>query len=131
MKAESYLLDTDVAVETINDPVRSADRLIGRRVAISSVTAYELAVGMEKCDSTRTARETREFLEASEIIDFCWRAAMRSARVRAELESRGMGIGPYDTLIAGHCLFLGRILISNNGKEFGRVGGLRLESLAG
>jgi len=123
-----YLLDTDISIEVINRPGEWDDALMGRNVAISSVTAYELAVGMEKCGSKKTIRETRNFLYAIEIIEFDTAAALESARVRAELEAKGMGIGPYDTLIAGHCRMLDRVLLSNNLREFERVDGLQVKS---
>jgi len=124
-----FLLDTDTSIEIINRPGEWDTVLLGRNLAISSVTAYELAVGMEKCRSKNTIQETRDFLAAIEIIEFDTGAALESARVRAELEAKGMGIGPYDTLIAGHCRMLDRILISNNLREFERVEGLSAESL--
>lgn len=127
---ESYLLDTDVSIELINAPGDFPDTLLGKEIAISSVTAYELAVGMEKCLSERTASETASFLSAIEIIDFSVEAGFESARVRAELERAGMGIGPYDTLIAGHCRQLDRTLLSNNQREFGRVRNLKVARVA-
>jgi len=44
------------------------------------------------------------------------------------LEKKGNGIGPYDTLIAGHSLALGVKLITANTKEFRRVHGLKVEN---
>jgi predicted nucleic acid-binding protein len=53
-------------------------------------------------------------------------AARESARIRLELEARGVLIGPIDLLIAGTAVSRGAILITNNTKEFSRVKGLRL-----
>ncbi len=125
----TYLLDSDVAIALINGHEEWIDLLIGQANAISSVTAYELAVGIEKCRSKKTIRETRDFLSAIEVIDFDVEAAFESARVRAELESVGQGIGPYDTLIAGHCRLLGRSLVTNNLREFERVSNLEVVSI--
>ena len=125
-----YLLDTDVAIAIINHPGQWDDALFGLHLAISSVTAYELGVGIEKCRSTQTVQETRGFLAAIEVIEFDLEAALESARVRAELEAKGIGIGPYDTLIAGHCRSQERILISNNLREFKRVDRLTVKSLS-
>ena len=125
----AYLLDTDVAIALINGHRAWIDFLIGHSNAISSVTAYELAVGMEKCRSKKTIRETQDFLSAIEVIDFDVEAAFESARVRAELESIGQGIGPYDTLIAGHCRLLERSLVTNNLREFERVVDLEVVSI--
>ena len=48
-------------------------------------------------------------------------------KVRAELESKGMPIGPMDLLIAGHARSEGLILVTNNTREFCRVEGLVVE----
>ena len=125
---EYYLLDTDISIEIINRLGDWNAVLLGQDVAISSVTAYELAVGMEKCRSKKTIQETRDFLTAIEIIEFDTQAALVSAQVRAKLEAKGLGIGPYDTLIAGHCRMLDRVLLSNNLREFERVDGLQVKS---
>ena len=124
-----YLLDTDVSIEIINHPMKWDNALFGLDLAISSVTAYELGVGIEKCRSPKTVQETRGFLAAIEVIEFDLEAALESGRVSAELEVRGAGIGPYDTLIAGHSRAQECILITNNLREFKRVNGLTVKSL--
>ena len=53
-------------------------------------------------------------------------ALLKAAKVRAKLEKKGKGTGPYDTLIAGHVRSLGARLIAANPREFGRVPGLKL-----
>lgn len=120
----AFLLDTDCSVELINGRLRSLPE--DADSAISSVTAYELFVGALACRSRRTREETLSFLRAIPVIAFGHEAARESAHVRRELERTGNGIGPYDTLIAGHCRLLGRTLATGNVREFKRVRGLRL-----
>jgi len=55
-------------------------------------------------------------------------AAMAAADIRVDLENRGMVIGPYDLLIAGHALSNHLTLVTSNVGEFQRVTGLKLES---
>jgi tRNA(fMet)-specific endonuclease VapC len=62
------------------------------------------------------------------ILPFDDSASLETAKLRAGLEKKGRGIGPYDTLIAGHALALGAILITSNAWEFSRVRGLKLEN---
>jgi tRNA(fMet)-specific endonuclease VapC len=45
--------------------------------------------------------------------------------VRADLERRGLAIGPLDTLIAAHALRLRATLVTANVQEFRRVVGLQ------
>jgi tRNA(fMet)-specific endonuclease VapC len=46
------------------------------------------------------------------------------------LESKGLGIGPLDTLIAAHAIAIGAVLVTHNTKEFKRIGGLVIEDWA-
>jgi len=50
------------------------------------------------------------------------------AVIRHDLEARGAGIGPMDTLIAAQALRLGATVITRNVREFGRVPGLKVEN---
>ena len=60
-----------------------------------------------------------------EIMDFDARAADEYGKVRADLEKRGMPIGPLDMLIAGHARSLGYTVVTNNIREFSRVENLK------
>src|SRR5882672_9657764 len=73
--------------------------------AISTVTAYELYTGVEKCAMPAQERSKVELLLTTVWeMPFDPDAARDSARVRALLESQGRSIGPYDILLAGHAL---------------------------
>ncbi len=48
--------------------------------------------------------------------------------IRANLEKEGKVIGGYDMLIAAHALSEGLILVTNNVKEFSRIGGLIIDN---
>ena len=56
--------------------------------------------------------------------------SMEYARIRAELEGRGIPIGNNDLWIAAHAKVAGLILVTNNEKEFRRIGGLQVENWA-
>ena len=55
-------------------------------------------------------------------------SALESAIIRAQLEKKGMPIGPYDLLIAGLARSRDMVLVTNNIKEFEKVVGLQLEN---
>lgn len=55
-------------------------------------------------------------------------AARRYAAIRLHLESRGYGIGPFDTLIAAQTLRLKATMVTRNTREFSRVPGLAVEN---
>jgi tRNA(fMet)-specific endonuclease VapC len=97
--------------------------------AISTITAYELFTGIEKCaDPSRERVKVERMLNVVILAAFDSAAAAEAARVRGELEALGQPIGPYDTLLAGHALSLKLRLATNNIAEFGRVIGLAIEN---
>ncbi len=65
-----------------------------------------------------------------ELASFDTSTATHFGQVRAELYRKGKPIGPYDMMIAGQARSLGRILVTNDTKEFRRVPGLRIENWA-
>jgi tRNA(fMet)-specific endonuclease VapC len=97
-----------------------------RELAIPSVAAYEILYGMLKLGSPRRQAAVAGLLSSLEQVEFDREAARESARIRVELEGRGLVIGPMDLLIAGTALSRGATLVTNNTKEFSRIKGLHL-----
>ena len=65
-----------------------------------------------------------------EIIDYGYEATVEYGKIRAELEKKGITIGPLDMLIASHAKSLDVIPVTNNVREFERIAGLRIENWA-
>lgn len=127
-----YLLDTNTCIYVINHrPVQVFERFkqypLGA-LAISSITASELAFGVEKSGSERNKQALNKFLAPLDICPFDERAIWYYARLRNSLQARGKTIGSLDMLIAAHALALDAVLVTNNLKEFERVAGLRLDN---
>lgn len=95
-------------------------------LAIPSLVAYELEYGTLKTRNTRRRAILNQVLAELEEVPFDREAAIESARIRVELESRGEVIGPMDLMIAGTAVSRGAILVTNNVKEFSRIRTLRL-----
>ncbi len=72
-----------------------------------------------------------EVLSVITVIPFADAEARQAAEIRAALESRGMPIGPMDTLIAGTAMAHGATLVTRNVAELGRVEGLLIEDWFG
>ena len=125
------MLDTDLCVRVLRDrPQGLRPRLnIGAdSLCISSITFAELVYGAEK--SARAAHnraEVDQFAARLRVLAFDDRAAAHSAEIRANLERRGVPIGAYDVLIAGHGRSEGLTIVTGNLREFSRVEGLRAE----
>ena len=81
---------------------------------------------MLKIVSSRRRSIVDQLLAGIDQVPFDNQAALESARIRVDLETRGMAIGPLDLLIAGTAVSRGATLATNNTKEFSRIKGLRL-----
>ncbi len=126
------LLDTDIFIALLRGNARLMDRVRTRptkSIGISMVTAYELRVGLEKSrEPEKNGRFLEDALSPFAVLPFDERASIRSAKIRSHLERKGQGIGPYDTLIAGHALSIHAELITANTREFSRVPDLKLSN---
>ncbi|WP_020560419.1 type II toxin-antitoxin system tRNA(fMet)-specific endonuclease VapC [Thiofilum flexile] len=127
-----YLLDTNICMYIINHkPQQVFERFRQFRLgqlAVSSITASELAFGVEKSGSERNKQALIKFLTPLEILPYDEQAIWHYAKLRHQLQSKGHGIGSLDMLIAAHALALDAVLVSNNLKEFERIEGLKLEN---
>ncbi|MBC2602766.1 PIN domain-containing protein [Puniceicoccus vermicola] len=127
----SYLLDTNVLIECLRRNQKMVGTLVargkGNDLAISSVTYGELMVGLLKNATPRRRTALRKVLAPIQILSFDERAAAEFARIKSALERKGEVIGPYDMLIAGHAISVGRCLVTHNGDEFSRIDRLKWE----
>ena len=126
-----YLLDTNTVVFLFKGQGQVGPRLLATLpgdVALPAVVVYELEVGAALSKSpARRKDQFAALLEAVRVIPFGRAEAAVAAEIRADLERRGEGIGPLDTLIAGTALANRATLVTHNPREFGRVRGLRVE----
>ena len=121
-----YLLDTNICIYVINHkPQQVFERFrqyqLGE-LAVSSITASELAFGVEKSGSERNKQALKKFLSPLEILPYDEQAIWHYAQLRHDL------IGSLDMLIAAHALALDVVLVTNNTKEFERIEKLKLEN---
>ena len=128
-----YLLDTNICIYLIKKrPSAVLDRFrqhSPQDVAISIITLFELQYGVEKSQYRQRSEDAlTKFLLPLNLIDLDRPSAIEAAAVRAQLEKKGILIGPYDLLIAGLARARDMILVTNNTKEFERIANLRLEN---
>jgi len=126
------LIDTSVfvALERREQPVANElDQLgLGEEIAISTLTATELLLGVERAESeTRRARRAA-FIESVftslPVLPFDLPSARKHAQLRAILLGSGRMIGAYDLLIAASALAYGYSVVTLNLGDFQRVPGL-------
>ncbi|MBW2004024.1 MAG: PIN domain-containing protein, partial [Deltaproteobacteria bacterium] len=66
------------------------------------ITLFELQYGIEKSQyRQRSENALAKFLLLLNLINLGRSSAIEAATIRAQLEKKGMPIGPYDLLIAG------------------------------
>ena len=128
-----YILDTNICIYIIKKrPINVFKKfrsLSVGSIGISSITLAELQFGIEKSSNAEKNREALEkFLTPIEIIDYGFEASVEYGKIRAELEKKGIPIGPLDMLIASHAKSLDVVLVTNNMKEFESIAGLKIEN---
>lgn len=127
-----YLLDTNALISVLRQgsrsPVAARMREHDRAMATSMLVAEELYRGAWRSRRVDgNLRAVDDLLAVAAPLDFTREDARVAGRIDAELSAQGARIGPFDTLIAAQALVRGLILVTHNQREFGRVGGLRIE----
>ncbi|HEX8640257.1 MAG TPA: tRNA(fMet)-specific endonuclease VapC [Allosphingosinicella sp.] len=130
-----YMLDTNLCIRVLRERPASVRRRFNEEaegLCISTVVLMELLHGAAKSGRpAENRRAVEDFAARLEVLPFDAAAADHAADIRAELERKGMPIGAYDLLIAGHARGRGLVLVTGNLREFERVAGLRCEDWLG
>jgi tRNA(fMet)-specific endonuclease VapC len=126
-----YMLDTNLCIRLLRDrPKGLRDRFNENADAlcISTIILTELLHGAEKSVTPAKNRSLVEnFAARLAVLAFDEAASAHAANIRAVLERKGLPIGGYDLLIAGHARSAGLVVITGNLREFMRVEGLIAE----
>jgi tRNA(fMet)-specific endonuclease VapC len=99
-------------------------------VALASITASELLIGVHRADTLQRRRDREAFVEAVlqrlPILPFDLEVARRHARLWAELAAAGQMIGAHDLIIAATALTHDCAVLTENVRDFERVPGLEV-----
>lgn len=131
-----YMLNTNLCIRVIRDRpsgLRARFNAEASGLCISDVVLYELLYGAERSARPAESRQTVErFAARLSVLPYDSEAAAHTANIRTDLERRGLPIGAYDLMIAGHARSRGLVVVTGNLREFDRVEGVRSEDwLAG
>jgi tRNA(fMet)-specific endonuclease VapC len=98
-------------------------------IVISAVTYAELRFGaIGKKASPKLPMIVDEFVDRLDaVLPWDKKAVEAASCVKKSLSEEGQVIGHNDTLIAGHAISQGCVLVTNNTREFKRVSGLIYE----
>jgi tRNA(fMet)-specific endonuclease VapC len=127
-----FLLDTNIVSDLMRHPRgKISDRIseVGEEdVCTSIVVAAELRYGAIKKNSAPLTSQLEAVLGALEVLPLEAPVDAVYGVIRAGLERSGQPIGANDLLIAAHALALDLTLVTDNGREFSRIDGLRVEN---
>jgi len=127
-----YLLDTNVCINYLNGTSENIKVRMKKRtpdeIFLCSVVKSELLTGAYKSNvSEKVLTRLSYFFNAFESLPFDDAAADMYGKIRAQLESSGNIIGPYDLQIASIDLSNKLTLVTHNTGEFNRITGLKIE----
>ena len=127
-----YLLDTNIVIYVLKRRPKEMLEIFNRnasRMAISSITLSELIYGAEKSPNVdKNLEAIEEFVSHLDVLPYDAKASQHYGQIKAALEKRGEIIGENDIHIAAHAISQGRILVTNNLREFKRVPNLAREN---
>ena len=126
-----YVIDTNTLIYFFKGRESVSRKLLSippKEIGIPSVVVYELEVGIAKFRAPRKRlKQLEEMMSIITVLPFTVKEARSSAMIRAQLERKGLLIGPIDMLIAGTALAHQAILVTHNVKEFTRIDKLQVE----
>jgi tRNA(fMet)-specific endonuclease VapC len=126
-----YLLDANILSEAIYEPhgpVAGRMTRLAHLICTSIVVAAELRVGVEKSGSRTLGARVEALLEQVNVLPLEAPVDKVYADIRSRLEKVGKPIGVNDLFIGAHALALGCTLVTDNVREFSRIGNLTVEN---
>ena len=126
-----YLLDTNTVSHLIKRHPQAIQRLLAvpmHSLGISAITAGELAFGLAKRPEAVALRAAvHEFLRRVDVLPWNAAVAQTYGRLRAQVQSEGIGLSALDLQIAAHAVHVQAILVSSD-QAFGRLTQLKHEN---
>jgi tRNA(fMet)-specific endonuclease VapC len=128
------IVDTSAVIALERRGLRPGEdrrRHLGSDVAIASITASELLVGVYRAKSTARRHQRGQFVEwvfrELPILSFDPEVARVHARLITDLVTRGQPIGRHDLIIAATALAHARDVITLDMRSFPQVPGLSVQ----
>lgn len=136
MAAVRYLLDTNICIYIRRrrppEVLARFEKLKPGEAGLSVITYGELLYGVEKNQSqTKAMQLLREMLALLPVLPLPAEVGEAYGAIRADLEARGEVIGNNDLWIAAHAKAAKLTLVTNNEREFRRIGGLKIQNWIG
>ena len=117
--------DTDAVLDFFTDtppPAQTVANLLKeRRLAITSITVFELYAGVR---GAKRLRQIEAFCQHVAVLPLNLLAAAHAGKIYTDLKAKGTTVGNQDILIAGICLAHGLPLLTRNRAHFAPIEGL-------
>lgn len=127
-----FMLDANVLVaiaEGNRNVLSRITELSSDEIAISSLVEMEFRTHVAGLPADHPGYLLRTaVLDTLKVYPFDSAAAIRAADLRRALLDKGHRANRIDTLIAAHALSLGKVLVTNNTKDFEKIPGLKLDN---
>ena len=131
------LIDASVLIDYERGRIDVGRHIAGREKElffISAITASELLHGVWRAQTVAVRERRSAFVEAIiekfPILPVELATARIHAQIWADLETRGVMIGPHDCWLAAAAVAGGHTLVTSNLREFARVDSLLVECWA-
>jgi tRNA(fMet)-specific endonuclease VapC len=127
----TYLPDTNaISAYMRGDNPKLVDKMRDSfgELCLSVIVLAEREFGVTKGTNANARIKLAELAQTIPVEPFTRDDCTHYAAIRHDLEARGAGIGPMDTLIAAQALRLGATVVTRNVREFVRVSGLKVEN---
>jgi len=127
------ILDTNVCIDVLRGRKNVVDRLaycLPEECYISVITEFELFQGADRAPLVHRAEERKKverFVSMLQILPFDSDCARMAAKINAELLNQGTPVSITDVFIAATGLCYQWTVVTNNTKDFLRIGNLPLE----
>ena len=130
-----FLLETNICIyirrKKPEQVLRRFTSLRQGQAVLSVITFGELIYAAEKSlHRPEALKQLQELAELLPVMALPEGAAETYGWMRAELERKGTMIGNNDLWISAHAKAAGLTLVTNNEREFRRVGGLKIQNWA-
>jgi predicted nucleic acid-binding protein len=99
--------------------------------ATTAINVYEAAYGVFRSmsDSPRRLLELEKLLQSLDVFGLDYGAALKAAGISGSLERSGVGIDPFDSLVAAIAIVNGAdSLVTRNVSHFERIPDLKTET---
>ena len=128
-------VDTTFIIALLRGEKNTVDKAIELNeeggAATTVINVYEATYGVFRsmADSPKRLLELEKLLQNLDIFSLDYNAALKAAKLSGELERHGVGIDPFDSLVAAIALVNGAdSLVTRNISHFARIDELKTET---